>query len=350
MIQTQLKLRLNPAQTPILTEWLWALTGVWNWAVRKIELDARDGVYHSPQDFQNLLANHSKKMGIPSHILQGILGAAHTAWTRCFKKTAKKPRLKGKHNRLASIPFPDPFRPASGNYISVPGLGKVRFHKQDIPEGRIKCGRIIRRASGWYLCLFIDAEPKRIERTGCGRIGIDPGFKNLLTTSEGETIDHPRELEAGARRLAQAQRGHNKALVARLSERMANRRKDRNHKLSRQLVAKNTLIAFSQDCIRGVAKRFGKSVSSSSHYQLRQMLAYKALKSGTQYVEVASRFSTMTCSACGSPSGPTGLSGLVVRQWCCTECGTLHDRDVNAARNTLFAALGASVEEVCAYV
>jgi putative transposase len=229
--------------------------------------------------------------------------------------------------------------------VAIPGLGKVRFHKQEIPEGKIKCGRMVQRASGWYLCLFIDAQPKAIERTSQGQIGIDPGFKSLLTTSEGERIEHPRELEAGALRLAQAQRGKDKDLTARLLERLANRRKDRNHKLSRRLVAENTLIAFSADNHKGVAHKFGKSVSSSSHYQLRKMISYKSPTSGTKYIEVDCKFSTKTCSDCGCLCGPTGWAGLSVRQWRCSECGTLHDRDTNAARNTLIAGLGMLSEE-----
>ena len=348
MIQTQLKLRLNTKQDAILTGWLWNLTGVWNWAVRKIELDAKDKIFYSPKDFQNLLAGHSEKMEIPSHTLQGMLSQAHLAWTGCFKKNAKKPRLKGMRNKLNSIPFPDPLRSPKGNHIAVPGLGSVRFHRQDIPEGKIKCGRIVKRASGWYLCLFIAADREPIARTAHGRVGIDPGFKSLLTTSEGEIIEHPRELEAGSLRLAQAQRGNDRTLAARLQERMANRRKDRNHKLSRQLVAENILIGFSADNHKGVANKFGKSVSSSSHYQLRQMLSYKSRAGGTEYIEVNSKFSTKTCSNCGSLSGPTGWTGLSVRQWRCTDCGSLHDRDVNAARNTLHAAAGLAVEVSCA--
>ena len=348
MIQAQLKLRLTKKQDTVLTGWLWNLTGVYNWALRKIELDAHDGLYHGKMDFKNLLADHSERVEIPSHVLQGTLLQVYTAWGRCFKKIAKKPRLKGQRNKFNSIPFPDPFRTPKENHIAVPGLGKVRFHKQDIPAGPIKCGRIVRRASGWYLCLFIATDREPIARLGCNQIGIDPGFKSLLTTSSGEIIEHPRELEAGAKRLAQAQRGNDKALAARLQERMSNRRKDRNHKLSLRFVQQNTLIAFSADHHQGVAKKFGKSVSSSSHYQLRRMLAYKSRAGGTEYVEVDPRFSTMTCSNCGALTGPTGWAGLLVRQWRCTGCGTPHDRDINAARNTLLAALGMSVEMRCA--
>ena len=261
MIQYQLKLRLNTKQEALLNEWLFMLTGVWNWAIRKIELDAANKIYFTPKDFQNLLANHGEKMGVPSHTLQGMLSLAHLAWNRCFKKLAKKPRLKGKRNRLNSIPFPDPFRVPKDGRITVPGLGKVRFHKMDLPEGKSKCGRMVKRASGWYLCLFIDAEPKAIPHIADGQIGIDPGFKNLLTFSDGEVIEHPRELEALAERLAQAQRGGNKKLAARTQERISNQRKDRNHKLSRRLVAENAVIRFSADNHKGIARRLGKSVA-----------------------------------------------------------------------------------------
>jgi len=94
MIQVQLKLRLKPKQETILNEWLLILTRVWNWAIRKIELDGKDGIYYTKKEFQNLLANHGKKLGIPSHTLQGMLIVAWESWKRCFKKLAKKPATK----------------------------------------------------------------------------------------------------------------------------------------------------------------------------------------------------------------------------------------------------------------
>jgi len=279
MIQRQLKLRLNTGQEAQLDTWLFHLTGVWNWAIRKIEQDAQDGIYYTPKDFQNLLADHGKKLGIPSHTLQGMLVMAYTAWQRCYKKLAKKPKLKGRRNKLASMPFPDPFKAPDGTHIHVPGVGHVRFHAQDLPQGRIKNGRIVQRASGWYLCLFIDAQPNAIPHVGDGAIGIDPGFRTLLTLSTGEKIDHPHELRQTAHRLAQAQRGGRKQLTARVQERLANQRNDRNHKLSRRLVAENQTIAWSKDAHRGIAKSFGKSVASAAHAQLRGMLAYKCTAS-----------------------------------------------------------------------
>ena len=349
MVQRQLKLRLTKTQEATLQEWLPILTSIWNWSIRKIENDAKGGIYYSPNTFQNLLSGTSKRLGMPSHTIQGMLSLAHQSWQRCFKKIAKKPRLKGKRNRLNSIPFPDPVSQPKGNKIKVPGLGMVRYHKQDIPSGKIKQGRIVRRASGWYLCLFIDAEPSNIPITGNNIIGIDPGYKHLLTFSNGEKIDHPKELQRNSRRLGQAQRGGNKKLATRIQERISNQRKDRNHKLSRRLVSENAIICFSKDNLRGLSRAgFGKSVSAASHGQLRFMLAYKSSRTGDRrYIEVPSNGSTRTCSHCGAITGPQGRAGLSVRQWMCTACRTHHDRDVNAAINTLIAGIGTTHEEVC---
>lgn len=329
MIQAQIKLRIKSKQEAVLNIWLLMLRGVWNWAIRKIELDAKDGIYHQKHKFQNLLADHGEKLGIPSHTLQGVLCMAWDSWKRCFKKLAKKPKLKGWRNPLNSIPFPDPLQSPDGIYIKIPGLGLLRFHKQEIPQGRIKCGRIVKRASGWYLCLFIEAAPKPIPKISNGKIGIDPGYKTTLTLSSGEKIDLPKEFAKKEKRLIQAckslgspkkvKKGEKRkepkfkkkgTLLAKLHEKIKNKRKDNNHKLSRKLVSENSVIVFSKDNIKGLARKFGKSVAEASHYQLRQMLSYKSHTGGRQYIEVDSKKSTMTCCNCLSLTGPTGIAGL----------------------------------------
>lgn len=344
MVQYQLKLRLSGAQKKKQLQWLPILGSIFNFGLRKIELNAKDKIYFSPFEFKGLLSGHGEKLGIPSHCIQGVLSTVHTSWQRCFKGLARKPRLKGARRPLNSIPFPDPIKAPVDGKVTLPGLGKVRFHKQWIPDGKIKCGRLVKRASGDYLCLFIDAQPKAIERTGDASVGIDPGFKDLITLSTGEKIAHPKEFRHAEKRLGQAQRGHNSKLAARIMERIANRRKDRNHKLSRRLVAENRTICFLQDNHRAVAKRFGKSVSDSAHGGLRRQLAYKCLTGGTQLIFPDNRNSTRICSTCGALSGPKGLAGLKVREWDCGVCGTHRERDVNAARNALISGLGWSHE------
>lgn len=138
MIQRQLKLRPTKAQERELERWLYHLAAVWNWAIRKIELDARDSVYYSEKQFHNLLAGHSTTLGIPAHVLQGTLSTAWHSWRRCFKHLAGKPRFKSRRNKLNSILFPDPVKPPKGNRITLLGVRAIRFYKQPLPEGRIK--------------------------------------------------------------------------------------------------------------------------------------------------------------------------------------------------------------------
>ncbi len=342
IIQVQLKLKLRPAQERMLNRWLWHLTGVYNWAVRKIELDAKDRVYHSRYDLEALLVRHSKRLGIPSRVIEGTARTAHDAWRRCFKRLAARPRMKGRRNRLNSILFREQTVPA-GRKLRLSGVGIVGFHAQPIPDGAVKMARVVKRASGWYCCLFIEAEPNAIQISGDGAVGIDPGFSSLLTLSTGEKVDRASELARTSTRLAQAQRGSRIRLTARLKEHEANQRKDRNHKLSRRLVGNYALIAWSKDNSAGLSRSLGKSVASAAHGQLRMMLSYKCRLGGRQFVEVPGRYSTVTCSACGARSGPAGYAGLKVRQWECA-CGARHDRDINAAINTLNAGLGFSLE------
>lgn len=347
MIHYQVKLKLTKRQEALLIEWLPVLTSIWNWAVRKLELDAEGGIRHTPFVFQGMLAGVSRKVGVPAHVIQGILRLSHQSWSRCRNGLAKKPRLKGNRNKLNSIPFPDPMGKPENNKIRILGLGMVRYHKQDLPCGKIKCSRVVRKASGWYLCLFIDANPVPVPRVGEESVGIDPGYSMLITTSKGEKIEHPQEWYKNIKRLSQAQRGGDKNLAARLHERIRNQKKDRNHKLSRRLVSENIIIAFSKDNLRGLSRAgLGKSVAAAAHGQLRSMLAYKSRIGGTEYTEVSSKSSTRTCSNCGALTGPRGRTGLSVRQWVCLACGSSHDRDVNAAVNTLKAAVGMTVERL----
>jgi putative transposase len=349
VIVRTLKLRPTKKQETTLDGWLWNLTGLYNFAIKRIGNDAQDKIYHSGFDCQNWIADHSKRMEIPSHTMQGTLSQAYNAWHRCFKKLAKKPRLKGQRNKLNSIPFPDPIRKPIGNHIGLQGLGKMRFHKQELPDAKIKNGRIVKKASGWYLCLWLDCENVFPVQDTDKAVGVDPGFKTLLTLSDGTKIENPRELSKGANRLAQAQRGNRKKLVARLQERQANRRNDRNHKISRKLVEQNKMICYSDDNFKGMSKRFGKSVSEAGLGDLIGKIAYKSKTCGRNLIAVNSKFTTMRCAECGSlTTGPHGLSGLAVRQWDCA-CVAHLDRDVNAAKNVLSAGLGISHEREVRY-
>jgi putative transposase len=302
MLVRELKLRLTKTQEAILNTWLWHLSGVYNWASRKIELDAKDKIYHSNFDFRNSLAGVSKKIDIPSHTIQATISQAYGAWHRCFKKVSGKPKLKSVRNKLRSIPFPDPIpsKRVLTNRIRIPGIGSVRYYKQELPFGKIKCARIIKRASGWYCQLTIDAKYIFPVKDTTNAVGIDTGFKNLAILSDGQKFSNHREFVKGQKRLAQAQRGRRKKLTARLHERISNRRMDYNHKVSRQIVENFGEIYITNDNLRNQAKVFGKSVSDAGICQLRHFISYKSDNHGRKCVLVDSKYSTMTCSNCGA--------------------------------------------------
>jgi transposase len=135
-------------------------------------------------------------------------------------------------------------------------------------------------------------------------------------------------------------------LTARLHERIKYRRRDYNHKISRFIVEDYSEIYITNDNLRGQSKIFGKSVSDAGISQLRQFISYKSDIHSRKFVLVDSKHTTMTCSVCGSLTGPTGLDKLAVRNWECSVCGVQHDRDINSAKVILNFGLGYSLDNV----
>ena len=338
MITRKLKLKLNKAESAKAEGLLFQLTGVINWALRKLEQDAKGGIFHSYESLAGLTAGHAKQIGIHSQVFQQALKQAVRAWEDHKFNGKGKPRLKGIRNKLNSFVFPQAGQRNGDKHIKVPAFGVLRTHEQSIPEGKIRQCRFLKKPSGWYAVLTLDCEREKIIVTDAQVNGADPGFSTLLTLSSGTKTEHPKELQRSLVQLGKLQRGKAKKKTARLHERIANQRLDRNHKLSLELVQTNEVLYISKDNHQAVAKRFGKSVASSAHGQLKQLINYKSSSCGRLMVEVPSRYSTQTCSACEALTGPRGLSGLKVRNWTCS-CGATHDRDVNAAINTLIAGI-----------
>lgn len=343
MLTREFKLKLIKKQENILKTQLFQCSGLYNLIIRRIKLSAQDKIYYSKYELFNQFAGHSKKTDLHSRTIQAIIEQAYCAWDRCFKKIAKEPQLKSIRNKLNSIPFPDPIKPnqfQKKNRIKLPSLGSLKYFHQEIPIGNIKQSRIIKRASGWYLSLVIDANHIfKVQKTE-EKIGIDTGFKALATLSNGVVYSNPRNFVKSQKRLAQAQRGTRKKLVARLQERIKNQRKDYHHQVSKEIVQNYKEIYVTHDPLRGQAKIFGKSVGDAGISQLRSFILYKSENHGRVCKLVASPYTTLTCSNCGSRNGPIGLDKLAVRHWECGTCGVHHDRDVNAAVNILNVGLG----------
>jgi putative transposase len=200
-----------------------------------------------------------------------------------------------------------------------------------------KGGAFVEDAQGrWYVCFQIETEPTA--KIG-GEIGIDLGLRTLATLSDGRKIEAPRIYRSHEQRLSIAQRSGNKRRVRALNAKIKNCRTDFLHKLSTNLARDYALIAVGDVNSKKLAKtRMSKSVLDAGWSTLRRMLTYKA----AAYVEVDEKFTTQSCSECGSIAGPKGRAGLNKRTWDCPHCGANHDRDVNSARIILSRARSAA--------
>jgi putative transposase len=213
------------------------------------------------------------------------------------------------------------------------------FYSRPLPEGKIKDGTCFSQDSrgNWYLNIVIEVADPPLRPLDHG-VGIDLGLKDLATPSEGEKIPAPgfyREAEAA---LAVAQRAHKRRRVKAIQASTARRRQDFLHNISVEIVRAFDHIAVGNVNASGLAQTsLAKSVLDAGWSSFRKMLAYKAVRHGARYVEVDERLTTQTCSNCGAlpDSRPRGIAGLGIREWTCSDCCVVHDRDRNAALNIL---------------
>ena len=132
-----------------------------------------------------------------------------------------------------------------------------------------------------------------------------------------------------------AQKDGKKRRVKTLHAKIANSRKDTNHKISHELTRDNNLIIVGDVSSSKLVKtNMAKSVLDAGWSQLKNFLKYKATRRSGRLIEVSEYLTSQTCSCCGVVGGPKGLEGLGIREWVCS-CGTLHDRDINSALNIL---------------
>jgi len=226
-----------------------------------------------------------------------------------------------------------------GNAFRFAGNTFRVFYSRPLPEGKIKDGSCFAQDSrgNWFLNIVIEVTEAPVRPLDHG-VGIDLGLKDLATPSEGEKIPAPgfyREAEAA---LAVAQRAHKRRRIKAIQARTARRRLDFLHNRSAELARAFDHIAVGNVNASGLAQTsLAKSVLDAGWSSFRKMLAYKAMRHGARYVEVDERFTTQTCSNCGAlpDSRPRGIAGLGIREWECSGCGVVHDRDRNAALNIL---------------
>jgi IS605 OrfB family transposase len=235
--------------------------------------------------------------------------------------------------------------------------GQLRFNGIDIglwdsyglSNYELRAGSFNEDSRGrWYVNISVKekVDEKRVP-DGSTVVGIDLGLKTMATYSDGEAFEMPRWYRQSEGALGIAQRANKKRRVKAIHTKIANQRKDAIHKETSALVKKHAAIFVGNVNAKALAKTsMAKSVNDAAWTMFRTQLKYKAIRQCVVFEEVNEALSSVTCSACGSRSGPKGIAGLRIRQWTCGDCGSVHSRDVNAAMNIARLGLQALAEGV----
>ncbi len=281
------------------------------------------------------------------------LGAA---FKNFFAGRAKFPkfRKKGLHDRFSLTN--DQFS-VDGSRIRIPNLGWVRMRETLRFNGKIMSATVSRVADRWFVSITVDA-PDSLplpHAENQGAVGVDLGVSALATLSTGEKVEGPKAHKALLCRLQRLSRGLSrkvkgsenrkkaKVKLSRLHARIGNVRSDSLHQLTTDLTRRFHTIGIEDLNVRGMVKNrhLSRAVSDMGFFEFRRQLDYKAAKRGGMIV-VADRWypSSKTCSCCGHKLETLPLS---VREWTCPECGSVQDRDVNAAINLRNLAVSSTV-------
>lgn len=348
MKQTKtLKVRVRDKHVAQLNRMARSVNFVWNYVNELSSRAIRErGLFLSAYDIHPYTKGAAKELGLHSQTLQEV-SREYVTRRKQFKKTRLNWRKTGGVRRsLGWIPINTGAAKwkngqvfHNGSYFKVwdsYGLSQYKFRSASFNEDAR--GR-------WYFNVVVDAEVQ--PSTGQGSVGIDLGLKDVATCSDGERLENGRFYRDMEDKLAMAQRSRNKKRVRAINAKIKNRRKDALHKFSRKLVRQYGEIVVGDVSSQKLAKtKMAKSVLDAGWGQLKTMLAYKCDHAGIVFKVVREAYTTRTCSSCGSLSGPQGVNGLRIRDWECVDCGVLHDRDVNAARNILSLGAGRCPPEV----
>lgn len=330
-----LKVRVRDKHVKTLNAWAFSVNQVWNYCNELSHRTIKEKQkWFSGYDLQNYTQGANKELGLNSATVQ-MIGHEYVTRRNQFKKVKLNWRKSsGVKRSLGWIPvrkdctsFKNGCVYHNRTYFKIwdsYGLSDYKFRAASFNED--SRGR-------WYFNVVVDVIPEISQ--GKSAVGIDLGCKDTATDSNGYKLKgrEYRNLEAD---LGIAQRARKKRRAKAIHAKIKNRRQDTLHKYSRKLVNENVAIFVGNVSSQKLVKtKMAKSVLDAGWSTLKTMLDYKCAHAGVVFEEVNERYTTQTCSCCGSrQNSPKGRAGLGIREWNC-ECGVTHDRDVNAARNIL---------------
>lgn len=294
---------------------------------------------------------------ISSVPVQQSLRHLQTAYGNFFAKRAAHPTFKRKDGAQSAEYTTSAFK-WDGKQVRLAKMDtalNIRFSRTIPKTAVVTTITVSKDTAGRYFVSMLCTDEVREKAPVESKVGIDLGLTHFAILSTGEKIAAPntyRKNEAKLaklqRRMANKQKGSAnrkkaKLKVARLHAKIADTRKDFLHKLSTRLVSENQTIAIETLAVSNMQKNrcLAKSISDASWGEFVRQLEYKSLWYGRTLVGIDRWYpSSKRCSDCGHtiPKMP-----LKVREWVCPECGSIHDRDINAARNVLTAGLAGLV-------
>ena len=334
-----LKLRIKDKHASVLGQMAREVNQVFNFCNETSSRAIRERCkWLSGYDLQKLTAGYSKCEGVRvgSGTVQ-LVCAEYATRRKQFKKARLNWRVsnpKSSKYSLGWIPFKGGHAKYKAGQIEFAGCKFSLWDSYGLSQFELRAGSFSQDARGrWYFNVAVEVECKA--SAGISAVGIDLGLKECATTSTGEKLVG-RWYRANEKALASAQRAGKKRRVKAIHAKIKNQRKDALHKFSSALVKHNAAIFVGDVASSKLVKtKMAKSTLDAGWSMLKTMLEYKATQAGIVFEEVNERYSTQTCSSCGTipSSSPKGLAGLNKRDWVCCECGAVHNRDVNAALN-----------------
>jgi putative transposase len=318
---------------------------IFAWKMQRHSFTFFDQQYELPE-IKKLYPEYNE---INAQVLQNVIERLDRAYGFFFRRVKRNekagfPRFKN-NNRYNSFTLKRWGWKLEGKYLSIRNIGRFKLRLSRPIEGKIK-EVIIRNTSTnkWYVCFSCNNVPPKLLPKSDNVVGLDVGIKSFLTDSESNHINNPRflvntskELRVRHRALDRAiinshRRIRTKLLLSKVYEKIKNQRRDFHHKLANKYIKEYGVIVFEKLQISNMVRNpyFSRDIGDCAWGQFFEYLCYKAEDAGRIIIKNNPPNTSTTCHVCGTINKTLRLSN---REWVCQNCGTLQDRDENAAFN-----------------